>query len=178
MRRRTALMDNSSRSAADRKLPRRTTSRKIRAASQSAKPPRVSLWRSSSGTPLSSARGIHGPFRRLSLAESAGKYNHNGSKPGVFHAYNSRWGTGFLRGFMGGGLKPGRCRGGCRVTSVVGLRTFANSPNVPIVVFVDTQQEYVAAPWLPAISRIDSALDEPSCQSTLIDAFHLNHKVS
>ena len=64
------------------------------------------------------------------------------------------------------------------MTSVVGLRTFANSSNVPIVVFVDTQQEYVAAPWLPAISKIDSALDDSSCQSTLIDAFHLNHKVS
>jgi hypothetical protein len=62
------------------------------------------------------------------------------------------------------------------VTSVVGLRTFANSSNVPIVVFVDTQQEYVAAPRLPAISRNESALDESS--STLIDAFHRNHKVT
>jgi hypothetical protein len=43
---------------------------------------------------------------------------------------------------------------------------------------VDTQQEYVAARWLPAIFRIDSALDESSCQSTPIDAFHRNHKVS
>jgi hypothetical protein len=64
------------------------------------------------------------------------------------------------------------------VTSVVGLCTFANSSNGPTVVFVDMQQEYVAAPRVPAISRIDSVLDERSCLSTLIDAFHRNHKVT
>jgi hypothetical protein len=56
------------------------------------------------------------------------------------------------------------------VTSVVSLRAFANSSNVPIVVFVDMEQEYVAAPRLLA--------GEPSCLSTLIDAFHRNHKVT
>jgi nicotinamidase-related amidase len=51
------------------------------------------------------------------------------------------------------------------VTSVVSLRTFANSSNVPIVVFVDMQQEYVAAPRLLAISGIDRALD--NCRKVL-----------
>jgi hypothetical protein len=64
------------------------------------------------------------------------------------------------------------------VTSVVSLRTFVNSSNGPTGVFVDMQQEYVAAPRVPAISRIDSALDESSRLSTLIDAFHRNHKVT
>src|SRR3989475_3078767 len=54
---------------------------------------------------------------------------------------------------------------GSRVTSVVSLRTFANSSNVPIVVFVDMQQEYVAAPRLLAISGIDRALD--NCRKIL-----------
>ena len=56
------------------------------------------------------------------------------------------------------------------MTSVVSLRTFANSSNVPIVVFVDMQQEYVAAPRLLA--------GESSCLSTPIDAFHRNLKVT
>jgi hypothetical protein len=56
------------------------------------------------------------------------------------------------------------------VTSVVSLRAFANSSNVPIVVFVDMQQEYVAA------SR--SLAGGSSCLSTLIDAFYGNHKVT
>ena len=51
------------------------------------------------------------------------------------------------------------------MTSVVSLRTFANSSNVPIVVFVDMQQEYVAAPRLLAISGIDRALD--NCRKVL-----------
>jgi nicotinamidase-related amidase len=44
------------------------------------------------------------------------------------------------------------------VTSVVSLRAFANSSNVPIVVFVDMQQEYLATPRLLAIPEIDQAL--------------------
>jgi nicotinamidase-related amidase len=44
------------------------------------------------------------------------------------------------------------------VTSVVSLRTFVNSSNVPTVVFVDMQQEYVATPRLLAIPDIDPAL--------------------
>jgi hypothetical protein len=39
-------------------------------------------------------------------------------------------------------------------------------------------QEHVAAPPVPAISKIDSALDEPSGPSTLIDALHRNDKVT
>src|SRR5467141_4359875 len=54
---------------------------------------------------------------------------------------------------------------GSRVTSVVSLRTFANSSSVPIVVFVDMQQEYLAKPRLLAISEIDRALD--SCRKVL-----------
>jgi nicotinamidase-related amidase len=44
------------------------------------------------------------------------------------------------------------------VSSIVGLRTFVNSSNVPTVVFVDMQQEYVAAPRLLAIPEIGPAL--------------------
>jgi hypothetical protein len=51
------------------------------------------------------------------------------------------------------------------VNSVVSLRSFANSSSGPIVVFVDMQQEYVAA-------------GGSSCLSTLIDALHRNHKVT
>jgi nicotinamidase-related amidase len=51
------------------------------------------------------------------------------------------------------------------VTSVVSLRTFANSSSVPIVVFVDMQQEYLAKPRLLAISEIDRALD--NCRRVL-----------
>ena len=52
------LIDKDSRSAAERKLPQRTTSRKMRAASQSERRPRFAFWRSSSGTPLSAKRCI------------------------------------------------------------------------------------------------------------------------
>lgn len=48
------------------------------------------------------------------------------------------------------------------MTSIVSLRTFANSSSVPLVVFVDMQQEYLAKPRLPAISEIDVALDMPA----------------
>jgi nicotinamidase-related amidase len=51
------------------------------------------------------------------------------------------------------------------VTSVVSLRTFANSSNVPIVVLVDMQQEYLAKPRLLAISEIDQALE--NCRRVL-----------
>jgi len=51
------------------------------------------------------------------------------------------------------------------VTSIVNLRTFANSSNVPIVVLVDMQQEYLAKPRLLAISEIDRALD--NCRRVL-----------
>jgi len=51
------------------------------------------------------------------------------------------------------------------VTSVVSLRTFANPSSVPIVVFVDMQQEYLAKPRLLAISGIEGALD--NCRRVL-----------
>jgi nicotinamidase-related amidase len=43
------------------------------------------------------------------------------------------------------------------MTSIVSLRTFANSSSVPIVVFVDMQQEYLAEQRQLAISGIDRA---------------------
>jgi nicotinamidase-related amidase len=49
--------------------------------------------------------------------------------------------------------------------TVVSLRTFANASSVPIVVFVDMQQEYLAKPRLLAISEIDHALD--NCRKVL-----------
>jgi nicotinamidase-related amidase len=51
------------------------------------------------------------------------------------------------------------------VSSVVSLRTFANSSAVPILVLVDMQQEYLAEPRLLAISGIDRALD--NCRRVL-----------
>jgi nicotinamidase-related amidase len=51
------------------------------------------------------------------------------------------------------------------VPSVVSLRNFANSSSVPIVVFVDMQQEYLAKPRLLAIPEIDHALD--NCRRVL-----------
>jgi nicotinamidase-related amidase len=51
------------------------------------------------------------------------------------------------------------------VTSVVSLRTFANASSVPIVVFVDMQQEYLAKPRLLALPEIDRALD--NCRKVL-----------
>jgi nicotinamidase-related amidase len=51
------------------------------------------------------------------------------------------------------------------VTSIVSLRAFANSSNVPILVLVDMQQEYLAKPRLLAISEIDRALD--NCRRVL-----------
>ncbi len=51
------------------------------------------------------------------------------------------------------------------MTSVVSLRNFVNSSDVPIVVFVDLQQEYLAQPRLLAISEIDRALD--NCRKAL-----------
>jgi nicotinamidase-related amidase len=44
------------------------------------------------------------------------------------------------------------------VNSVVSLRTFVSSSNVPTVVFVDMQQEYLATPRLLAIPDIAPAL--------------------
>jgi nicotinamidase-related amidase len=44
------------------------------------------------------------------------------------------------------------------VTSVVSLRTFVNSSDIPTVVFVDMQQEYIATPRLLAIPGIEPAL--------------------
>lgn len=54
---------------------------------------------------------------------------------------------------------------GDRMTSVVSLRTFANSSSVPIVVLVDMQQEYLAKPRLLAIAEIDRALE--NCRKVL-----------
>jgi len=51
------------------------------------------------------------------------------------------------------------------VTSVVSLRVFANAISVPMVVLVDMQQEYLAAPRMLAIPDIDVAL--ANCQRIL-----------
>ena len=65
---------------------------------------------------------------------------------------------------------------GSRVTSVVSLRTFANSSSVPIVVLVDMQQEYLAKPRLLAISEIDDALD--NCRRVLDHSRHIGLPVA
>jgi nicotinamidase-related amidase len=51
------------------------------------------------------------------------------------------------------------------VTSVVSLQAFANSSSIPVVVFVDMQQEYVATPRLMAIPGIEGAL--ANCRTIL-----------
>ena len=51
------------------------------------------------------------------------------------------------------------------MTSIVSLRTFANSSNVPIVVLADMQQEYPAKPRPLSISKINRALD--NCRRVL-----------
>jgi hypothetical protein len=80
-------------------------------------------------------------------------------------------------------------KGNC-VASISNLRTFANSAGVPIVVFVDMQQEYLAKPRLQAISEIDHAPDncrrvldhafagESACLSTSVDAVHRSPKAA
>src|SRR5258708_19883325 len=50
---------------------------------------------------------------------------------------------------------------GSRGTSVVSLRTFANSSSLPVVVFVDMQPEYLATPPLPPLSHLASSLPHP-----------------
>ncbi len=101
------------------------------------------------------------------------------------------------------------------MTSVVSLRTFANSSSVPIVAFVDMQQEYPAKPrllehWIEGFEPFRNEMvferaspscyssepftalvnqsrggivlvgfaGESACLSTVIDAFHRNHKVA
>ena len=51
------------------------------------------------------------------------------------------------------------------MTSVVSLHAFANSPNLPLVVLVDMQQEHLAKPRLLAISEIGAALN--TCRKVL-----------
>jgi len=83
-------------------------------------------------------------------------YNHGGSEARRFDAYICRAGFFFPRILAAGRL---HCDKRNRVTSVVALRTFADSPGDPVVVFVRMQQQYLAKPRLPAISEIDRALD-------------------
>lgn len=52
------------------------------------------------------------------------------------------------------------------MNSVVDLRVFANSANVPTVVLADMQQEYLAAPRMLAIPDIDLAL--ANCERILL----------
>jgi hypothetical protein len=90
------------------------------------------------------------------LAEYGVNHNHGGSEARLFHAYAYRAGP-FPGISAGGRLRHAKGR---RVTSFASLRTFANSSSVPVVVFVDMQQEYLAKPRLPAISKIGRALDD------------------
>jgi nicotinamidase-related amidase len=70
-----------------------------------------------------------------------------------------------IRGLVGTGLSGRVPNERCGVTSVVSLRAFANSASVPLVVFLDMQQEYLAAPRLLAIPDIDRALE--NCRKVL-----------
>jgi len=62
-------------------------------------------------------------------------------------------------------LRLHRRQRGDSVPSAASLGTSANSSSVPIVVFMDMQQEYLAKLRLLAISRIDRALDK--CRKVL-----------
>jgi hypothetical protein len=83
-------------------------------------------------------------------------HNHGGSEARRFDAYTHRAGFFFPKILAAGRF---HCDKRNRVTSVVVLRTFADSPGVPVVVVVRVQQQYLAKPRLPAISEIDRALD-------------------
>jgi hypothetical protein len=87
------------------------------------------------------------------LAEYGANYNHGGFEARFFCAY-AYWAGLFPRVSADGRLPHARENG---VTSVVDLRTFANSSSVPILIFVRMQQEYLAQPRLPAISWINCA---------------------
>jgi hypothetical protein len=50
-------------------------------------------------------------------------------------------------------------KGNC-VASILSFRTFANSAGVPVVVFVDMQQEYLTKPRSLAVSKRDHAPDK------------------
>ncbi len=84
MRLRTPSMESSSRSAADRKLPRCTTSIKTLAASRSVRQSRAALSRSSWGTPLSGARCIQDPFRLVNWQNIEVSTTMTGSGPRDF----------------------------------------------------------------------------------------------
>ena len=110
-------------------------------------------------------RRIQSPFGPLNLAEYARNHNHCGSEPTVFHVNDYSQGQndhseGRHREPRDTVGQQSRVPEVALVSSVVSLRTFANSSSVPIVVFVDMQQEYLAKPRLLAISEIDRALDK------------------
>lgn len=62
------------------------------------------------------------------------------------------------------------------MTSVINLRAYANPVSVPIVVFVDLQQEYQASPRLLAIPDINRAL--LNCRRVLEHARHIGLPVA
>src|SRR5665213_1085628 len=155
IRRRTTLMDDSRRSAADLKLPQRTTSRKILAASQSARPPREIL-RSSGGTPLSVTRRIHNPLYTLGCQiierVTTTTRRSRGFCDACVHAEVN------VREYI--------CTTGDRsaakrstVSQVVNPRPFVNTSNVPIVVLGDVQPGWLGKP-------------------RLLDPFYRNHRVT
>jgi len=93
------------------------------------------------------------------LTEFGAIHNHDASRAEDFDATLCE---------LAGIRRPPACPAverGRRVTSVVSLRTFANSSDVPIVVLVDMQQEYLAKPRLLAIAEIDRALE--NCRRVL-----------
>jgi hypothetical protein len=82
-------------------------------------------------------------------------YNHGGFEARNFHAYAYRAGL-FPRILAAGWFRRDKRN---RVTSIVGLWTFADSSSVPISALAAMQREYLANPQLPAVSGIDRGLD-------------------
>jgi hypothetical protein len=135
------------------------------------------------------------PFRLLNLAESCTDYNHDGSAILCFNLslnIAALGGSGAMRRRIG--TIPANKKG-IGVASVVSLRAFANSANVPSVDLVELRHECLAGLRLSVVSpscysrepftafreqscggfAMATFAGESACLSTLIDAFHRSY---
>jgi len=62
--------------------------------------------------------------------------------------------------------KPGR--GSAHLSSVVRLRSYSDPSDIPILVLLDLQQEYIASPRMLAIPNAAAAID--NCRAALAHA--------
>jgi hypothetical protein len=122
------------------------------------------------------------------LAEYGANHNHGGSEARHFDAYTYRAGP--ISGISAGGWV--RQAKGNRVISVASRRAFANSSSVPIAGFEPNRNEmvferasrscYPCEPFTALINQSPGGIvlagfaGDSACPSTLIDAFHRNHR--